>query len=353
MVYGANGVEHRERRIFHSQCLQIDFGQFRLDLSRSSTRFADPHNSDWHRSAEYQETSLTEPASGTIRPTFCTGTEPLRNSGRLAALSRHLRSCHMASGVSFAALTALFTVLAGCRAATHHAVDPELASCVPENTRVLAGIQIGQVQASPLLEKWFTGSLSAWMPTRDASAMLVAYTGSGLLWATRGPFREPPAGATLLAPQLAVTGSDAAIRAAAAQHASGRTGAPGLVAQAELVATQPVWAVAVGNIQYPLSGNAANLNRLLALTDYTTLTLDARSQIGLHVTGICGSAERARQFEETLRALLSLARAAAHDRDLELVLSAVQIRRDSLTVHVDAAGAPELVERLVRSGVPQ
>jgi hypothetical protein len=255
----------------------------------------------------------------------------------------------MASGVSLAALTALGTVLAGCRAVPHRAVDPDLASCVPANTRVLAGIQIDRVHASPLLEKWFAGSLSALLPAGDASAVLVADTGAGLLWATRGPFREAPAGATLLAPQLAVSGPDAAVRAAAAQHASGRTGAPALVAQAELIATQPVWAVVAGNAQYRLSGNAANLDRLFALTDYTTLTLDAGSQIGLHVTGICRSADRARQFEETLRGLLSLARAATRDRGLASILSAVQIRRDNLTVHVDAAGSPELIQRLVPS----
>lgn len=259
----------------------------------------------------------------------------------------------MAYRVSIAALTALCTITAGCRTAPHRAIDPELASCVPANTTVLAGIQIDQVHANPVLEKWFTNSLISLMPARNASAVLVAYTGAGLLWAARGPFREAPAGATLLAPQLAVTGSDAAVRAATTQHASGRSGAPELVAHAETVAMQPVWAVAVGNTQYPLSGNAANLNRLLALTEYTTLTLDAGSLVGLHVTGICRSTDRARQFEETLRGLLSLARAAARDRDLESILSAVQIRRDNLTVQVDAAGAPELVERLLRSGVQQ
>ncbi len=345
----ADRIEHRERCIFHGQCLEIEFGQRGLDLSQRSASFTDPQNFDWHRIAEYQETSLAEPGTGTIRETFCTGTEARKDFRRLAHGRLHLRSCHMVSAGSLVALTALCALLAGCRSAPHSVVDPELASCVPADTRVLAGVQFSQVHANPVLQKLFASSLSLLLPPRDASAVLVAYTGAGLLSAMRGAFRDAPQGATVIGPQLALAGPDAAVRAAAEQHATGRTGAPALLARAELVAAQPVWAVALGNTTYPLSGNAANLNRLAALTDYITLTLDAGSQIGLHVTGICGSADRARQFEETLRALLSLARAAERDRNLESVLSAVQIRRDALIVHVDASAAPEIVERLFRS----
>src|SRR5690348_3445607 len=257
----------------------------------------------------------------------------------------------MASGGSVAALISLFAVLAGCRAAPQGAIDSELASCVPSNARVLAGVHIDQVRANPTLQKLFADSLSLLAPARNASVVLVTYTGSDLLWAARGQYSEAPPGATLLGPQLALAGSDAIVSAAAVQHASGRTGAPALVAQAESIARQPVWAVAAGSTPLPLSGNAANLNRLLALTDYTTVTLDADSRIGLHATGICGSPDRARQFEQTLRGLLSLARAAARDRDIESVLAAVQIRRDDLQVRVDTSAAPETVERLLRSAV--
>ena len=255
----------------------------------------------------------------------------------------------MTSGISVAALTLLLAVFAGCRTAPRNAVDSEMASCVPANAKLLAGIHIDQVRANPVLQKLFADSLSLLAPARNASLVLVTYTGTDLLWAARGNFSEAPPGATLLGSQIALTGSDAIVRAAAAQHARGRTGAPALVAQAEAIAKQPVWAVALGSTPFPFSGNAANLNRLLSLTDYTTLALDAGSRVGLHAPGIGGSADRARRFEETLRGLLSLARAAARDRDIESVLAAVQIRRDDLQVRVDTSAAPETIERLLRS----
>jgi hypothetical protein len=210
---------------------------------------------------------------------------------------------------------------------------------------------LDQVRANPALQKLLAGWLDLLEPARDASSLLVAYTGTDLLWVARGQFRAAPPSSLLLTPQLVVTGSNALTRAAAAQHATGRTGAPALVAQAESVAKQPVWAVVVGSTPFPFTGNAANLNRLLALTTYTTVTLNANSRIDLHIAGICESGDRARQFEETLRGLLSLARAAVRDPEVASVLTALQVRRDDLTVRVDASAAPEQIERLLRSAV--
>jgi len=255
----------------------------------------------------------------------------------------------MACGWSYAAFAGVLACAAACRVTPPRAIDAELAACVPAEARMLAGAHLDQVRAAPGLQELLAGWLTLLEPARDASSVLVAYTGSDLLWAAHGDFRTPPRGATVLSPQLAVTGPPALVRAAAAQRAAGRIGAPALLAEAETVARQPVWAVVPGNAPLPLSGNAANLNRLLGYTNYTTLTLDAGSQIGLHVTGICGSADRARQFEETLRGLLSLARATTRDRDLASVFAAVQIRRDDLTVHADITTAPETVQRLLQA----
>jgi len=254
----------------------------------------------------------------------------------------------MASGWSRVALGILLTLAMACRVTPPGAIDSELASCVPPEARLLAGAHLDQVRANPALQIVTAGWIALLEPARDASTVLVAYSGSDLLWAARGQFRTAPAGATLLNPQLAIAGPPALVHAAAAQHTAGRTGAPALLAQAEAVARQPIWAAAAGSALLPTSGNAINLTRLLGFTDYTTLALDTAAQINLHLNAICSSAERARQFEESLRGLLSLARGTSRDRDLASVLSAVQIRRDDLTVKVEVSAAPELVARMLQ-----
>src|SRR5579859_3878985 len=152
----------------------------------------------------------------------------------------------MACGWWRLAVSAVLAVGGACRVAPRSAIDAELASCVPPDTRLLAGAHLDQIRANPALQKVVAGWLALFEPARDASTVLVAYTGSDLLWAARGQFRTAPASATLLNPQLAVAGPGALVRTATAQHARGRTGAPALMAQAEAVGRQPIWAVVTG-----------------------------------------------------------------------------------------------------------
>src|SRR5690348_11968429 len=148
----------------------------------------------------------------------------------------------MASGWACTSLACLLVCAPACRIPPPAAIDAELAESVPAEPRRLAGAPLDQVRAStapqPLLTAWLP-----WLaPARAGPPVPVAYTGSDLLWAGRGDFRAAPRDAMLLTPQLAVSGPAALVRAAAAQHAAGRTAAPALLAQAEPVARQPVWA---------------------------------------------------------------------------------------------------------------
>lgn len=244
---------------------------------------------------------------------------------------------------------ALLITLAGCRATPSSAIGFDLASCIPADTRVLAGIHLDQVRSSPVLLKLASDWLPLLDPARDASFVLIAYNGKDLLWAGRGQFHAAPPGATLLNPQLALAGPPSLVRAAAAQHASGRTGAAALVEHAEGIARQPIWVVVPRGAALPLSGNASNVNHLLDLADYTTLAVELNSGIALHAAGICRSADQAMQMEETLRGLLTLAGSAVRDRELAALLASVQIRREHLTVHADVSGSPNTIGNLLRT----
>jgi len=252
----------------------------------------------------------------------------------------------MASGRFSAVLAVLASLWTGCPAASPGGVDAESASCISADTQALAGIRLDLVRTNPLLQ----AALGAWTPlldrTPDAASILFVYNGHDLLSAARGQFRTPPSGAILLSPHLALAGPDSAVRAATAQHAAGRTGAPALLAQAKAIAERPVWAVVAGNVQLPVAGNAANLSRLLAMTEFTTLAIEADSRLSLHLAGICRSADAARQLEETLRATVTLARTATHDRALAGALPALEIRRDDSRVSVDLSAPPETIQQL-------
>ena len=254
----------------------------------------------------------------------------------------------MRSKYSAAALTALAFAGAACRtAAPPSGMDPELAVCVPADTLALAGVHLDALRANAAFQQLSSGWGTLLDPVRDASDALIAYNGKALLVIARGQFRTAPPGSRLLNPGLAVAGGEAAVRAAIAQRATGRSGAPMLVGFAEAVASQPIWAVVSGGAPLPLRGNSANLNRLLGYTDHTTLAAEFPSGVTLRATGVCRSADAARQLEETLRGLISIAAASTRDRDLAALLGAVQVHREGLAVRADVTTGIEAAQKFL------
>ena len=131
------------------------------------------------------------------------------------------------------------------------------------------------------------------------------------------------------------------------RNASGRTGVPDLVAQAGPVIDRDLWAVIRGGTRLPLPGNSANLNRLLARTEYTTVSAIWNSAIRLEADGHCRTAESALQLEERVRALITLARAAAKAPDLASALASVEFRRDGSVVRLKVLASPQAVQQLL------
>jgi hypothetical protein len=221
----------------------------------------------------------------------------------------------------------------------------EAVACLPPDTQAVAGIYLERIRS----QEWFKRLPSAWSlvldPFRSANLAILAYNGRDILVVASGRFASAPPGAVLLKPELALAGSPAAIRAATRQHATSRTGVPDLVAQAAPVIDRDLWAVVHGSTRLPLPGNGGNLNRLLAFTEYTTASATWDSAIRLEADGHCATPESARQLEERLRALITLAKAAAKAPDLASVLASIELRRDGSLVHLGLRASPQAVQQ--------
>lgn len=229
-----------------------------------------------------------------------------------------------------------------------HAIADETAVCVPPDTVVLAGLRLEKIRNTPLYPALPATWRALLEPLRDATDLLAAYNGRDLLVIARGRFASAPPGAVLLGPTLALAGSPAAIQAATAQRATGRTGAPALVAQAESAAGKPIWLVVQGRTSLPLTGNLANLNRLLRLVDYATLTADFNSRVDIRVKASCPTPEDGRQLEEALRALITLAAVGTRDPDLVAAFQSAQVTREGSTVQLAISASLPALEKFLR-----
>jgi hypothetical protein len=257
----------------------------------------------------------------------------------------------MVNYARFAALIALAAVVISCRSITAPpAVDRAMASSIPADTLLLVGLNLDEIRASPLYPKLPPGVLALADPLRDAGYVLFAFNGKELLSIARGRFRAAPAGATLIASGLAIAGPPESIRAATAQHKTGSSGAPDLLAHAaSAVGGKQIWMVARGGVTLPVTGNAANLNRLLRDTEYATVDVALGDRIELEATVAGRTVEAGRQVEENLRAILFLAAAGnARQPDLVALIHSIQIRREDRTVRASLSGGPDAAEKLLR-----
>ena len=180
----------------------------------------------------------------------------------------------------------------------------------------------------------------------SASELIFASNGASFAIIARGNFREAPAGYALIAPGLAVSGDPQAVAGVTEQHRTGKTGAPEMLVYAEPLVANPIWAVAHGSATLPLSGNLANLNRILQATDYTTLTAQTGDTLSIEIAGICRTADAAAQLERTIRAFVSLLGMRSRRS------GPVQIETQNATVRVKLTADPADVERLMRLGGP-
>ena len=233
----------------------------------------------------------------------------------------------------------LLAILASCREPAPQAqfIDAGLTSCVPAGAVAIAGIDLVHLRTSPLYAK----IPAAFVPA-DASYLLLVSDAKDVLIISRGQFDQAPPGSTLIGHNLAISGPDAYVRLAIAQHAKATSGSPGLTGYAEGIAGgKQVWIVVRGGVRFPLTGNAANVNRLLRNTQYASLTARIDFTITLDAGARGLTADAAREFEETLRGFISLAaEAEVRQPDLAALLRSIRIERQDRTVRATLSGPP-------------
>ena len=98
----------------------------------------------------------------------------------------------------------------------------------------------------------------------------------------------------------------------------------------------------------PVQGNSANLERALRFTEYTAASASWDSGVRVHITGYCATAEKARQLEESLRAMVTLGKRAVRAGDLQATLESIRIDRHEFTVQVSLVAGPEALREMLR-----
>jgi hypothetical protein len=245
-------------------------------------------------------------------------------------------------------LTGVSIAVLGCSVGSRRAEDGEIATWLSADTAAVAGVDLTQVRDGPLSAAIPPEWVTALEPFRQASRAWVAYDGEDMLVIAAGRFPPAPPGAVLIGNGLALIGSPRAIRAAEGQHAIGHTGAGRLMQKAGQLRNVAIWAVIRGNAAVPLHGNGANLERALRFTEYTAASVNWDSGAQVRLWGYCVTAEKAQQLEESLRAMVTLAKRAVHAADLKATLESTQIARQESTVLVSLTARPEALREMLR-----
>ena len=225
------------------------------------------------------------------------------------------------------ATAAGLALLASCRAARPAAaIDPALSARVPAATVALAGIDLDRLRASPAYASVPPSALTFLENFRQAHRVLFAFTGVELLTIVRGTMP----GATRVAPDIAVSGGNSLVAEATAPHPPAA-----ILVAAESAATRPLWLAVRGGVSLPLSGNLANVNNLLRDTEFVTLAGQPADPLDLELVARCPTADTALRFEQSLRAIVSLAKATSGRQPETLALwESIRMRREERAVRV-------------------
>ena len=174
----------------------------------------------------------------------------------------------------------------------------ELAAHLPTNSSVIAGIDVDRLRDTPLFPE---------LPEsfREASYVLAAYDAPNLVTASRVKGKI-------------VTTAKPGVPPSLIWHA----------------ANTPIWIVVRGDTPLPLTGNLANVNRLVQQTVYTRVTARIQSRVEFEAEGVCVNDQAAEHLEQNLRAIATLAKLP------------LEVHRDGATVRAMGSASPETITGL-------
>jgi hypothetical protein len=135
-----------------------------------------------------------------------------------------------------------------------------------------------------------------------------------------------------------------------AQRRAQTAGAPALLARAESIAAgRQIWIVIQGGVALPLSGNAANLNRLLHNAESATVTANFDSGLALEVTAIGRTTDAARDIEETVRGHHAGCGSRSAAADLAKLLRSIRIEREDRSVRIALSADQDAAAKMIAS----
>ncbi len=291
----------------------------------------------------------------------------LRNSLLIAALL--LGGC----GIRKAAETSVF-------------IDPQFSALVPPDTTLLVGLRVEHLVKTPLYQKYLSGGKiriidkfargTGINPEKSLWNLLLVSNGRDSFVLGRGKFADE-----LMAPDFSkrgvarfgykgmtlfgdeqqamlmvnsstiAMGDTATLRALVDARAS-FTGLPERlsVLTKEIPYQTQFWGAYVGGaVDLPLSGNLANVNKVLGLMGNGVFYFDVSQGVNGTITGVAGNQQDAQQAHDGLAGFLGLGRMMMpkNQPDLVRALDGIQVTQDGRRVSVKIAESDELAGTLI------
>ncbi len=266
------------------------------------------------------------------------------------------------------AVVALLVCLCSCgpRKAASVRIDPALATLVPADTVLLAGVRVQELRATPTWKSIGADTLAAAFPgvdLRNAWEVLAVSSGAHTVFLARGKFstsgmepevarpdatRSSYKGYTLIGiggaalvflnPTTAVAGQAEGVRWLL--DARGSASGPPVPLAAEIAEIPPdtqIWVVGSGAAAAlaPASGNLSNIGTALRLTEHFRFAADLRDGARLDAIALCRSDRDAESLAGALSGFLALARLG--NPKLSNLSDAIHVARTARTVQVNGA----------------
>ncbi len=240
---------------------------------------------------------------------------------------------------AFCLSAVLFVGGCGSKPAPSVRIDPALATLVPSDTVLLAGVRLEALRTTPIYRKLVPEAfvpLPAGIDSKAVWEVLAASNGRDTAFLSRGRFSasglEPDAPApgsartsykgyslvgseeaavAFMNPTTAIAGRPQAIRALIDQRGSS-SGVPPRLAP-ELAAIEPgsqIWVAGLGEAYaiVPRTGNLGNIATALKLVERFHAAADLRAGARIDATALCRSSQDAESLAAALNAFVAFAR---------------------------------------------
>jgi hypothetical protein len=275
----------------------------------------------------------------------------------------------------FVLLGAVF--LSGCarNPVTEAKVDPELATLVPADTVLLAGVHVEALEKTLLYQKYLAdlrfqpvddfAKQTGVDPRKDLSELLFVSNGKQGVLLGRGKFAggESRRGVAYKGFQLigneqtavvfinsstAAAGEPSALRSLIDQRSSSHGPPPAMAASMkEIPPESQIWAAYTGS---PVNlGFGGNVTKVLGSLEHAVLFFDLRAGLNGVASGLCSNEQGAQDVEGGLKLLIGMGRLSApsDQPDMLRVYDGIRVTREARRVRLSIDEPPDLVKKVV------